>query len=446
MLSQTFLGYFYSNKKHLIWLGLCLFGITILLRLAIALHSYSGAGNPPMYGDYEAQRHWMEITVHLRPHQWYANGTDNDLNYWGLDYPPLTAYHSWLCGIIAHWINPDWVALHSSRGIEDYHHKLYMRYTVLAADVLIFFPAICVFVYVIYRSLSLGDRLCLIFLLLTTPSLILIDHGHFQYNSISLGLAVWAVVSMLSRRYYLSCILFSLALNYKQMELYHAFPFFFFLLGKALQEDKWFLTVVKFGTCVIGTFLICWLPFLTSIGSIQQVLHRLFPFNRGLYEDKVANLWCTISVLVKLKFILPEPVLVQLSLWTTLIANVPSSYNLLRNPTPYRFLHALVSSSLSFFLFSFQVHEKSILLAVIPVTLLSVIHPFMCTWFGVVATFSMYPLLVKDGLAVPTWSLSLFNYLLNYILLPQYKTDDKYIWIQRMVRFMSIKLRRSIQL
>lgn len=27
----------------------------------------------------------------------YFNTTDNDLNYWGLDYPPLTAYHSLLC-------------------------------------------------------------------------------------------------------------------------------------------------------------------------------------------------------------------------------------------------------------------------------------------------------------------------------------------------------------
>jgi ALG6, ALG8 glycosyltransferase family len=47
-----------------------------------------------MFGDYEAQRHWMEITNHLPMRQWYTY----DLQYWGLDYPPLTAYHSWLCG------------------------------------------------------------------------------------------------------------------------------------------------------------------------------------------------------------------------------------------------------------------------------------------------------------------------------------------------------------
>ena len=47
-----------------------------------------------MFGDYEAQRHWMELTNHLPLRQWYTY----DLQYWGLDYPPLTAYHSWLCG------------------------------------------------------------------------------------------------------------------------------------------------------------------------------------------------------------------------------------------------------------------------------------------------------------------------------------------------------------
>lgn len=57
---------------------------------------YPGQGTPPMYGDYEAQRHWMELTIHLPIRQWYTY----DLQYWGLDYPPLTAYVSWLCGIL----------------------------------------------------------------------------------------------------------------------------------------------------------------------------------------------------------------------------------------------------------------------------------------------------------------------------------------------------------
>ena len=30
----------------------------------------AGAGKPPLYGDYEAQRHWMEITINVPVNKW----------------------------------------------------------------------------------------------------------------------------------------------------------------------------------------------------------------------------------------------------------------------------------------------------------------------------------------------------------------------------------------
>jgi alpha-1,3-glucosyltransferase len=57
-----------------------------------------GAATPPKFGDYEAQRHWMEITTNLPISEWYFQTRDNDLQYWGLDYPPLTAFHSFALG------------------------------------------------------------------------------------------------------------------------------------------------------------------------------------------------------------------------------------------------------------------------------------------------------------------------------------------------------------
>jgi alpha-1,3-glucosyltransferase len=67
-----------------------------LLRWTTGLWGYSGFQSPPIHGDFEAQRHWMEITKHLPVSQWYFH----DLQWWGLDYPPLTAYHSWLLGVM----------------------------------------------------------------------------------------------------------------------------------------------------------------------------------------------------------------------------------------------------------------------------------------------------------------------------------------------------------
>ena len=76
-----------------------LVGATLfLLRSQVALWPHSGMNTPPRYGDFEAQRHWLELTTALPVDEWYRNSTRNDLSYWGLDYPPLTAYHAWGCG------------------------------------------------------------------------------------------------------------------------------------------------------------------------------------------------------------------------------------------------------------------------------------------------------------------------------------------------------------
>lgn len=88
----------------------------------------------------------------------------------------------------------------------------------------------------------------------------------------------------------------------------------------------------------------------------------------------------------------------KICLLCTATALVPSSVNLLFRPRKKEFLYALINSSLAFFLFSFQVHEKSILIAALPVIFVFPAEPFMAIWFLQVSTFSMLPLLVKDGL------------------------------------------------
>ena len=42
------------------------------------------------------------------------------------------------------------------------------------------------------------------------------------------------------------------------------------------------------------------------ITAAGHVISRQFPFGRGLYEDKVANIWCSLSLVLKLKEIEQE--------------------------------------------------------------------------------------------------------------------------------------------
>lgn len=424
---------------------LCVFGalVAIILRCGTSLHPYSGQRKPPMYGDYEAQRHWMEVTVNLPMNQWYHNSSQNDLEYWGLDYPPLTAYHSYILGLIAMFINPDYVALKESRGYESEDHKVFMRYTVVAADLMLFMPAV-VFYFVLTRKMYQKTDVLIkknrkgqnqvtristplsIVLALFYPGIILIDHGHFQYNCVSLAFAIYAITFLCLHRNILASIFFCLALNYKQMELYHSLPFFVYLLSTCVPKPgqntlAGLIKLCKIAVTVLITFAIIWTPFLINLSDSLQVLHRLFPVARGVFEDKVANVWCALNIFYKFKLNFTNYHMVRYCTIATLVAVLPSSADLFLRPNVRKFVPALINSSLAFFLFSFQVHEKSILLAAVPVTLYLHKEPFACFWFSVVSIFSMFPLLVSDGLVLAFIALTVFYVTVFHVTL-EYST------------------------
>ncbi|XP_049879465.1 dolichyl pyrophosphate Man9GlcNAc2 alpha-1,3-glucosyltransferase [Pectinophora gossypiella] len=388
---------------------------SLFVRWCVAAYPYSGAKKPPMFGDYEAQRHWQEITVHTPLANWYRNTTQNDLQYWGLDYPPLTAYHSFLMGLVADWLDPESVRLFASRGYESDTHKTFMRWTVFLSDIYFFVTAVlCLCIdserikpKELKNVFKRTDIATIMFLLY--PGIILIDYGHFQYNCVSLGLFLWAAFFIVAiENDTLASIFFVLALNYKQMELYHSLPFFFYLLRKCFigipNRGKIPYIVGNFNklaVAVISTFIIIWFPFATSWDNLFQVVHRMFPLKRGVFEDKVSNVWCFINVFIKLKSIYSNEQMAKICLITTAAAALPSCLDLFFRISRKKFILSLINVSLAFFLFSFQVHEKTILLVSIPVAMHFPEDPFMCFWFLLISYFSMLPLLLKDGLLIP---------------------------------------------
>jgi alpha-1,3-glucosyltransferase len=390
------------------------------VRCMLSLAGHSGEGQPPMFGDFEAQRHWLEVTLRLPIEDWYRSTPQNDLLYWGLDYPPLTAYVSWVFAVFANHVHPPLVAWISSRGIETVESKFFMRCTVIICDMIVFIPATMHAMQSViehfmnpattnttYQSIL---QLCI----LLTPGLLLIDHGHFQYNGVCLGFAIAAAYFLTKPRKDLnSCTLFAvngndvmasiffcLSLNFKQMSLYYSPVFFLALLYKCILYpisanskfsivQVWtrkFLNLLIIGMTVIVVFAVLWAPFclyasrseikevngesLTCTSSLLHVLSRQFPFSRGLFEDKVSNIWYTISILVDLRFYYDTTTLVRISLAVTLLLLSPVIYYLLRYPIismqevvdvqqqrrgQLSIYLALSISAFAFFLCSFQV-------------------------------------------------------------------------------------------
>lgn len=87
---------------------------------------------------------------------------------------------------------------------------------------------------------------------------------------------------------------------------------------------------------------------------MTQVLSRLAPFERGIYEDYVANFWCTTSILIKWKKLFTTPSLKSMSLAATVLASLPSMVQQILSPSNEGFLYGLLNSSMAFYLFSFQ--------------------------------------------------------------------------------------------
>ncbi|CAG9539377.1 unnamed protein product [Cercopithifilaria johnstoni] len=408
-----------STTNEAAFLALMCFAITV--QIALSLGSYSGHATPPMYGDYEAQRHWMEITYHLPVNQWYVNSSDNDLNYWGLDYPPLTAYHSWLLGTVANKLNRSWLELHTSRGIETESHKIFMRITVLATYWTVYVSSLLLSIG-FFRNIVSCKMFNYCSVAVLYPGLLVMDNGHFQYNHVSLGLFLFSFACFTSNYLKFGSMFFVLALNFKQMELYHALPIATYLLSKSFPNNNrlsaiqrylsWVKQLFILFITVVTTIGFVWFPFFVTRSDLIQILHRIFPFYRGIFEDKVANFWCSINVLYKLKDNFEMLVLLRMSAIMVLVTNIPWLLCLFHYPTVINFKYGLLASSLSFFLFSFQVHEKSILLVALPGILLWNENPVFVSWLLIISNTSLYPLCIKDGNAIHL-ALFIFYYIIS---------------------------------
>ena len=141
-----------------------------------------------------------------------------------------------------------------------------MRLTAIIVDFLCLFPA----VYLISSQFQskLSRLFMLIFLL--KPDAILIDHGHFQYNSLILGLILLSFYFMLQQRYYLTCILFTLTIHSKQMAVYYSLAFLCGLIGLTFQHYRhdryrFIAEIVKYGVIVFIVSIILWAPWFGSL-------------------------------------------------------------------------------------------------------------------------------------------------------------------------------------
>uniref|UniRef100_A0AAY5K2P4 Alpha-1,3-glucosyltransferase n=1 Tax=Esox lucius TaxID=8010 RepID=A0AAY5K2P4_ESOLU len=371
--------------------------------------THSSGSNWVHSTDFEVHRNWLAITHSLPVSKWYHESTSE----WTLDYPPLFAWFEYGLSHVAQHFDKKMLvvqnlgyAIFISRGKRKGSKDLLVRpYFILAA------------------------------LLLWNYGLLIVDHIHFQYNGFLCGILLLSVARHLQGRHLEGAFLFAVLLNLKHIYLYIAPAYGIFLLrsycftkdntdGSVRWSSLSLVRLIALGSIVISVCALSFGPFI-AMGQLPQVLSRLFPFKRGLCHAYWApNIWALYNVVdkalsvlgLRLKLLANLPkasmtgglvqefqhsVLPSVSpsatLICTLVSILPAVLSIWRCPRGARgFLRCLVVCALCSFMFGWHVHEKAILMAILPLSVLAVESREDAGIFLMLATtghYSLFPLL-----------------------------------------------------
>ncbi|KAJ5900695.1 Dolichyl pyrophosphate Glc1Man9GlcNAc2 alpha-1-3-glucosyltransferase [Penicillium subrubescens] len=342
--------------------------------------------------DFEVHRNWLAITHSLPVKEWYYEKTSE----WTLDYPPFFAAFEWLMSQAAALVDPAMLVV-KNLGYDSLETVYFQRTTVILTELVLVY-ALSRFI----KSAPLANKQAAhvaSLSILLSPGLLIIDHIHFQYNGFMYGILILSLV--LARKQLLaSGFIFAALLCFKHIYLYLSLAYFVYLLRAYCLDPKFrplFLNVIKLGVCVVGVFAIAFGPF---ADQILQLKDRLFPFSRGLCHAYWApNFWAMYSfadrALIPLAprlglpvnrdalssvtrglvgdtsfAILPEVTKEQTFLLTFVFQLVPL-VKLWLQPDWNTFIGAITLCGYASFLFGWHVHEKAVLLIIIPFSLIA---------------------------------------------------------------------------
>lgn len=266
--------------------------------------------------------------------------------------------------------------------------------------------------------------------ILLSPGLLIIDHIHFQYNGFLYGVLILSIA--LARRestMLYSGITFAILLCLKHIYLYLAPAYFVYLLRVYCLQPRnmfrpQFLNVIKLGISIVAIFAAAFGPF-AAWGQLERLKSRLFPFSRGLCHAYWApNVWALYSFADRL-LILAAPhlklhidesainsvtrglvgdtsfavlpnITAQHCFGLTLAFQIIALTKLWLKPTWDTFVGAITLCGYASFLFGWHVHEKAILLVLIPFSLLALKDRSYLASFrplAVAGHVSLFPLL-----------------------------------------------------
>ncbi|KAL8129828.1 hypothetical protein V2J09_018983 [Rumex salicifolius] len=391
-----------TATQELLWFSLVSAAVKILL-----IPAYRST-------DFEVHRNWLAVTHSLPLRQWYSDSTSP----WTLDYPPFFAFFELVLSQFAAFIDPTIVDLHRGLNYSADSVVLFQRISVIVSDFVLHYS-----IYRISRNLDPNRRRLIWILVIWSPALLIVDHIHFQYNGLLLGLLILSISALMEGRDLFGGFVFAGLLCFKHLFAVAAPVYFVYLFRHYCRGGlfRGFGRLLVMGTAVAAVFAAAFGPFVYN-GQILQVIQRMFPFGRGLCHAYWApNFWVFYIILDKiLAFILrklgfsiqrpsasftgglvgdssPFSVLPRITPMTTLVIVLltisPILYKAWRNPKPAKTAKWIAYAYTCGFLFGWHVHEKASLHFVIPLAIVAANSAADAKHYFILATVSSYSLL-----------------------------------------------------
>ncbi|KAF4325106.1 hypothetical protein BBO99_00000532 [Phytophthora kernoviae] len=303
--------------------------------------------------DFEVHRNWLSLTHKLPRRQWYHENTSE----WTLDYPPFFAYFEYALSFVASWVDKSMLVI-SATPVFTPSVFLFQRASVIISDFVLFYAlhAYCSSwptVTTTEWAFSQAKRLAIMLITVLDAGLLYVDHIHFQYNGMLLGLLVLSATKFRLQQDLQGAFLYAVLLMFKHIYLYAAPLYFIYLLGhycyvknpesssessdsdgdaKLLRKRSIsstdvhetiqdihdgnvvfsFMNFARLGVIVLVVFAIAFGSVLWDhedpIAGMKQILSRLFPVQRGLCHAYWApNVWALYAFLDKVLVILGFP-------------------------------------------------------------------------------------------------------------------------------------------
>ncbi|KAI9859441.1 MAG: glycosyl transferase [Vezdaea acicularis] len=333
-----------------------------------------------------------------------ANGAIvQNTSEWTLDYPPFFAYFEWVLAQAAPYVEAGLLNI-QSLGYDSWQTIYFQRTTVVLTELSLVL-ALQWFVYTTPPASKKSAHAVALSILLS-PGLLIIDHIHFQYNGFLYGILLFSLV--LARQQstlLLSGLVFAALLCFKHIYLYLAPAYFVYLLREYCLSPRSIFQIrfgnaTKLATGILAVFCAALGPYIYW-GQQQQLFSRLFPFSRGLCHAYWApNVWAMYSWMDRVLIfaaprlglkineaavnsvtrglvgdtsfaVLPQ-VTPRATFLLTVFFQVLPLIRLFYYPKWETFIGAVTLCGYASFLFGWHVHEKAILLVIIPFSLLAV--------------------------------------------------------------------------